>query len=82
MQVNILAAKNQLSQLVKAAQAGVEVVIANRGKPVARLVGVAAPVPEPAGTAAWLAAHPLPLHVQRSAAEIDEALAQERAAWD
>jgi len=39
-------------------------------------------VPESAGIAAWLAAHPLPLHVQRSAAEIDEALAQERAAWD
>jgi prevent-host-death family protein len=82
MQVNILDAKNQLSQLVKAAQAGVEVVIANRGKPVARLVSVAAPAPESAGISAWLAAHPLPMHAQRSAAEIDEALAQERAAWD
>ena len=82
MQVNILDAKNQLSQLVKAAQAGVEVVIANRGKPVARLVGMPAPVPEPAGINAWLAAHPLPMHARRSAAEIDEALAQERAAWD
>ena len=38
MQVNILEARNRLSQLIKAAQAGEEVVIANRGEPVARLV--------------------------------------------
>jgi len=38
MQVNILEAKNRLSQLVKRAQAGEEIIIANRGQPVARLV--------------------------------------------
>ena len=38
MQVNVLEARNRLSQLIKAAQAGEEVVIANRGAPVARLV--------------------------------------------
>ncbi len=38
MQVNILEAKNRLSQLIKSAQAGEEVVIANRGEPVVRLV--------------------------------------------
>ena len=38
MQVNVLEARNRLSQLIKAAQAGEEVVIANRGEPVARLV--------------------------------------------
>ena len=38
MQVNILEAKNRLSQLIKSAQAGEEVIIANRGAPVARLV--------------------------------------------
>ena len=38
MQVNILEARNRLSQLIKAARAGEEVVIANRGEPVARLV--------------------------------------------
>lgn len=37
MQVNMLEAKNQLSRLVKAAQAGEEVIIANHGVPVARL---------------------------------------------
>ncbi len=34
MQVNVLEAKNRLSQLIRAAQAGEDVVIANRGEPV------------------------------------------------
>jgi prevent-host-death family protein len=38
MQVNILEAKNRLSQLIKCVQAGEEVVIPNRGGPIARLV--------------------------------------------
>ncbi len=40
MKINMLEAKNRLSELVKSAQAGEEVVIANRGEPVARLVPV------------------------------------------
>jgi prevent-host-death family protein len=44
MQVNILEAKNRLSQLVKAAQAGEDVVIANRGEPVVRLVPTETPL--------------------------------------
>lgn len=53
MQVNMLEAKNQLSKLVKAALAGEEVVIANHGTPVVRLVAVEAtkPVRKPGG---WL----------------------------
>lgn len=86
MQINILEAKNQLSQLVKRAQAGEEVVIANRGQPVARLVAASAVpgVGEPgaAGLAGWLAGHPLPAHARRSAADIDNAIARERQAWD
>lgn len=38
MQVNMLEAKTQLSKLVEAALRGEDVVIANRGKPVVRLV--------------------------------------------
>jgi prevent-host-death family protein len=38
MQVNMLEAKTQLSKLVEAALRGEEVVIANRGKPVVKLV--------------------------------------------
>ncbi|MGH7059317.1 MAG: type II toxin-antitoxin system Phd/YefM family antitoxin [Stellaceae bacterium] len=38
MQVNVFEAKNRLSQLIKLAQAGTDVVIAKRGQRVARLV--------------------------------------------
>jgi prevent-host-death family protein len=41
MQVNILEAKNQLSRLVKEAVGGADVVIANNGTPLVRLVPVA-----------------------------------------
>jgi prevent-host-death family protein len=43
MQVNILEAKTQLSKLVDAAMRGEEVVIANRGKPMVKLVRAEAP---------------------------------------
>jgi len=83
MQVNILDAKNQLSQLVKAAQDGEDVVIANRGKPVVRLVRIEPPAKAPpAGMAAWLEANPLPAHARRSAGEIDAAVDAERSAWE
>jgi len=39
VKVNILEAKNRLSELVRAAADGQEVIIANRGRPVARIVG-------------------------------------------
>ena len=41
MQVNMLEAKSQLSKLVKAALDGEDVIIANHGKPVVRLVKLA-----------------------------------------
>jgi prevent-host-death family protein len=42
MQCNMLEAKSQLSKLVQAALAGEDVVIANKGVPVVRLVKVGA----------------------------------------
>ncbi len=42
MRLNILEAKNRLSELVRAARAGTEVVIAKNGRPMVRLVPVAA----------------------------------------
>ena len=51
MQVNMLEAKNQLSRLVKAAQAGEEVVIANHGVPAVRLVAVESPLRRTGGWA-------------------------------
>jgi len=87
MQVNILEAKNRLSQLIKSAQAGEDVVIANRGEPVARLIPV-----EPAGGGKnagsgraildWLKTHPLPAYARRTEQEIDTAVEEERASWD
>ena len=88
MRVNIFEAKNRLSQLIKAVQAGEEVVIANRGEPVARLV-CATKAPDTrsvAGSAqailGWLEQHPLPGYARRSAEEIDAAIAEERHSWD
>ena len=88
MQVNILEAKNKLSQLVKRAQAGEEVVIANRGVPVARLVPTekaAAQDLRPGNgkrIVEWLRKHPLPAYAQRSAEEIDAYIEEERNSWE
>jgi prevent-host-death family protein len=87
VQVNILEAKNRLSQLIKAAQAGEEVVIANRGEPVVRLVSAAIKTPAAdVGSGQvildWLNAHPLPPYARRSASEIDAAIEEERRSWD
>jgi prevent-host-death family protein len=88
MKVNIFEAKNRLSLLIKAAQAGEDVVIANRGEPVARLVParVTAPARAEQGSARaildWLDSHPLPAYARRSAEEIDAAIVAERSAWD
>ena len=51
MQVNMLEAKTQLSKLVEAALRGEEVVIANRGRPVVKLVKADIPAKRVAG--AW-----------------------------
>jgi prevent-host-death family protein len=95
VQVNILEAKNRLSQLIKAARAGEEVTIANRGEPVVRLVpaGPAPTARADTGNARailgnaraildWLKGHPLPAYARRSAEEIDADIRAERNAWD
>ena len=87
VQVNILEAKNRLSQLIKSAQAGEEVVIANRGQPVARLVPARRATLASAGTGsaqailAWVRSHPLPAYARRSTEEIDAAIQEERDSW-
>ena len=88
MQVNILEAKNRLSQLIKSAQAGEEVVIANRGEPVARLVPASATAKTAEGVGSaqailgWIRNNPLPAYARRSAEEIDAAMEEERASWE
>jgi prevent-host-death family protein len=85
MLVNILDAKNRLSQLIRSAQSGEEVIIANRGEPVARLTAIEGSG-EVAGSArmllAWLETQPLPEHARRTGEEIDASIEDERAAWD
>lgn len=86
--MNILEAKNKLSQLIKSAQAGEEVVIANRGEPVARLVAMQAEGAATAGMGSagallgWLRNNPLPAHRRRSHKEIEAGIREQRAGWD
>ncbi|HRO58176.1 MAG TPA: type II toxin-antitoxin system prevent-host-death family antitoxin [Burkholderiaceae bacterium] len=88
MQVNILEAKNRLSELVRSAQCGEEVIIANRGVPVARLVAVGSltaageSTPLEGSIVEWLERNPLPVHVRRSHEAIEADLREERGAWD
>jgi prevent-host-death family protein len=88
VQVNIFEAKNRLSQLIRAVQAGEEVVIANRGDPVARLVPAReiSEATSDTGSARailrWLANHSLPDYARRSSEEIDAAIEEERHSWD
>ncbi len=85
--MNILEAKHRLSQLIKSAQAGEDVVIANRGEPVARLVPVAQTASGETGSGNgprildWLSSHPLPAYALRLAEEIDAAIEDERNSW-
>jgi prevent-host-death family protein len=82
--VNILDARNNLSRLVAKVGNGAEVVIANRGKPVARLVPFDADVAEhtAARAAEWLARHPVPTAATRTSAEIDGQIAAEHEGWE
>jgi prevent-host-death family protein len=96
MQVNVLEAKNRLSELLRAVQRGEEVVIANRGKGLARLAplpttAVAEPAPpgQAAAFADWLARNPWPRRgpgVHPSDAErhtdIQQRIEELRSAWD
>ncbi len=88
MQVTIPEAMSRLSQLIRSVQAGAEVVIAEDGEPVARLVPIGETPARTIDTGRasaildWLARHPLPPDAQRSAEEIDAAIQAERASWD
>ena len=86
MKVNVLDAKNRLSELIRAAQAGEDVIIANRGEPVARLMPITAPRGAVIGSAEallrWIEATPQPDWVRRKAEEIDADIESERGAWD
>jgi prevent-host-death family protein len=82
MQVSISDVKTRLSQLIKSAQAGDDVVITFRGEAVARLAPVAKPQAADIGNARhildWLERNPLPVYARRSAEEIAADVRRER----
>jgi len=84
MQINILEAKNRLSQIIQSALAGEEVVIANRGNPVVRLVPVDQKNEQHESQAfsQWLNDNPLPEHLKATAESIDESVEAQRDSWE
>jgi prevent-host-death family protein len=87
MQYNVLEARNQLSRLIDAALAGEEVVIAKRGKPVARIQPIVEQQIDktpgnPAWIASWFEANPINPDWAISEEEADQWYREERDAWD
>ena len=82
--INILDARNSLSKLVAAAERGEDVVIAKRGKPVARLTAITndADVHTGAAVTSWLSGHTLPDRIRRNTEELDDQILSEREAWE
>jgi prevent-host-death family protein len=84
--VSVLEAKKQLSKLIRSVRAGEDIVIANRGEPIARLTTMDASIAGAnRGTAAAILGQihaPRALHRKRSAREIDHSIAAERMAWE
>lgn len=82
MQYNVLEARNNLSRLIDSALSGEDVVLAKRGKPVARIVKIEEDRP-PHGTGAALAKimaswDPLP---PRSNEEIEAEIREAKSGW-
>lgn len=82
MQINILESKNRLSELVRLALQGEEVIIASRGHALVKLVPVAPGAATRRDVLAWLESHPLPRHAQRDHDQIEQDIQAEREAWD
>jgi prevent-host-death family protein len=84
MQYNVLEARDQFSKLVDAAANGEDVVIAKRGKPVARIVKIddSPAVGSSELIAKWLDENPIPPGKGRTSEEIDRELREERDSWN
>ena len=85
MQVNVLDAKNRLSELIRRAHSGETVVIANRGVPAVSLTPISGDMtPRPGSAQAildWMDREGPPA-TQRSHEEIEADIADNRSAWD
>ncbi len=81
MMYNVLDARNNLSKLVAEAESGIEVTIARRGVPVAKIVPLDYAPPRPRNVfAQWLEANPLTPDVSRPLEEIDAIVEENRSA--
>ncbi len=81
MMYNVLDARNNLSKLVAEAESGIEVTIARRGVPVAKLVPLDYAPPRPQNVfARWLEANPLTPDSSRPTEEIDAIVEENRSA--
>lgn len=81
---SVLTARNNLSRLLGDARSGNEVIITNRGEPVAKLVPVSSPQTAATGAAIaqWLESHRLPDRLVRPSAEIDAQIAEAADSWE
>lgn len=79
-EVSVYEARNNLSRLIRRAQAGEETIITSHGRPVARLVPVRSAL---SGNelADWLRERQVPAHLARTKSEADADLAVEREGW-
>lgn len=81
---SVLDARNNLSRLIADARSGIEVVITNRGIPVAQITPITTVDATLTGPALveWIEANPLPDRLARSSAEIEEQIRELRDAWE
>ena len=81
---SVFDARNSLSRLIEESRKGRDVVIAKRGRPVARVIPVDDGPDDFTGEtlAAWLAANPMPDRLRRSADELDAQIAEARDGWE
>lgn len=81
MMYNVLEARNNLSKLIADVESGIEVTIARRGVPVARIVPMDYAPERPRNAfGAWLREHPLTPERARPVEDIDAIVAENRAA--
>lgn len=84
MDVDLPEAQRRLAELIRSARAGEEIVIVNRGEPVARLLPIVRHEHRGNGGRLldWLASEDSGCGIRRSHDEIEAGIAEERDAWD
>lgn len=78
---NVLDARNRLSRLIAEAEAGGEVVLMRRGRPVARIVSDVGEPMTARALAELLSSAPMPPRLLASEASLEERIEENREAW-